>query len=249
MAKEEFMGTDGVNKNWSVYNFDEMTRYGFMSHMESFIKDLMENPLNAVPDEYLEQHGIDRITALRLLTKRTVPNDPNSAVLIRITKIKPETMEIEDLKGKKITKTGKDLYSVKYRMPKKDVNKKLRNLYIENFEEPIGEGIIGIDNGEYGHYIKEDGEGGVMGGATTSVSSGQYVQPMSSKPVRRALYITQEQNDFLRDKLNEESPAEVNTMFGDFGFDANGLKTKKSDSAFNHKEIFKKGGFNNVESR
>ena len=31
--------------------------------------------------------------------------------------------------------------------------------------------------------------------------------------------------------------------------DANGLKMKKSDSAFNHKEIFKKGGFNNVESR
>lgn len=366
MAKEEFMGTDGVRNSQSIYDFDEMTRYGFMSHMESFIKDLMENPLNAVPDEYLKQHGIDRITALNLLTQRTVPNDPNSAVLIRITKIKPETMEIEDLKGKKITKTGKDLYSVKYRMPKKDVNKKLRNLYIENFEEnrlneawwddkvdprhrqiqivkkeeddkalkisiyfgkngrglsseflligdfidrlsndysifldkstyidslddvykfdfvlrnqnqekgtvtfkelkkyfphsdifdakfieePIDEGIIGIDNGEYGHYIKEDGEGGVMGGATTSVSSGQYVQPMGGKPIRRALYITQEQNDYLKDKLNEESPAEVNTMFGDFGFDANGLKTKKSDSAFNHKEIFKKGGFNNVENR
>ena len=88
-----------------------------------------------------------------------------------------------------------------------------------------------------------------MGGATTSVSSGQYVQPMGGKPIRRALYITQEQNDYLKNKLNEESPAEVNTMFGDFGFDANGLKMKKSDSAFNHKEIFKKGGFNNVESR
>ena len=62
--------------------------------------------------------------------------------------------------------------------------------------------------------LNEDGEG-----ATSADASGQFVQPLFGKPIkRRTLYITQEQADFIKKTINEE--AVMDTAFGDFGYDA-----------------------------
>lgn len=110
----------------------EMTRYAFISHMEDYMKELLKNPLKADTDEFLHGFGIDGPSALKMLIKKTDPNDDYSAVVIRTERIKDNGYD-ED--GKR----NKDTFEVKYKIPRKDFKKKLRNLYINLFEQNIVE--------------------------------------------------------------------------------------------------------------
>lgn len=108
----------------------EMTRYAFISHMEDYMKELLRNPLKADTDEFLHGFGIDGPSALKMLITKTDPNDDYSAVVIRSERIKDNGYD-ED--GKR----NKDTFEVKYKIPRKDFKKKLRNLYINLFEQNI----------------------------------------------------------------------------------------------------------------
>ena len=39
---------------------DEMTKYGFISHLEAYIKQLLNDPSTANVDVFLKKHGIDK---------------------------------------------------------------------------------------------------------------------------------------------------------------------------------------------
>ena len=108
----------------------EMTRYAFISHMKDYMKELLKNPLKADTDEFLHGFGIDGPSALKMLVKKTDPNDDYSAVVIRTERIKDNGYD-ED--GKR----NKDTFEVKYKIPRKDFKKKLRNLYVNLFERNI----------------------------------------------------------------------------------------------------------------
>lgn len=117
-----------VKKNITESYFeDELTRYGFISHMEAYMKQLLSNPKKAEVDDYLKSHGIDNEKALKLLLKRPDPHNVESAVLVKNTKIKTG----ED---------GKDIFSITYKIPREGYKKKMRNLYINCFESNIVEG-------------------------------------------------------------------------------------------------------------
>lgn len=363
---------------------DEVTRYAFMSHMEAYIKQLLNDATKANVDDFLKSHGFDNEKALNVLLKRTDPNDEYSAIIIRSEKIRPET----DEEG---NETGKDRFVVKYKLPRKDYMKKMRNLYISLFENhskgnPINEGAWGkgvlendaaldyqsefganalrkfyadINNctssdmkwsrcgvvidflkkykndevqftDEYNDMItfirqkldelyrdknfinswknpsemesklkhldkelsglvyekdilntnrfnttpqsmspnfiqpnlnmregkiNEDGEGGAiggdstmadMGGATNASSSGQFIQPMKSGKTgtdvikRRTVYISEEQRDFIKRKLNEDSPNVMDTGAGDFGYDAPASVCDPDDPTLDHENMMKK---------
>lgn len=128
-------------------------------------------------------------------------------------------------KHTKIESLGeKDAFVISYTVSADNTEKKLRRLYSKLFEQNIVEGTI----------LKEDGEGGFDGGATSADASGQFVQPLFGKPIRRkTVYISQKQYD----KLQEE--AVMDTAIGDFGYDAPPLK-KKKDPAYDHKNMMKK---------
>ena len=202
----------------------EMTRYAFISHMEDYIKKLLTDPLHADTDEFLKYHNIDAPKALSILTKRANPEDENSAVIIKTTKIKDNGINNE---GKRLP----DSFTVNYKAPRKDYNKKMRNLYISLFESNI------IENSP----INEEGEGG---GATSADASGAFIQPVFGKPIKRkSVYITQEQEEYIKKVIQEESV--MDTQFGDFGYDApfgDGKKNKKNKffaDVNNHKDIMK----------
>lgn len=129
---------------------DEMTRYAFISHMEDYMKKLLTNPLKADTDEFLKSHGIDGPRAMKILTMRTDPNDENSSIVIKKTAIKDNGT---DENGKRL----KDTFSVKYRIPRKDYTKKMRNLYISLFESNIVEGCP-INEGAWGYGILDNDE-------------------------------------------------------------------------------------------
>ena len=113
---------------------DEITRFGFISHMEDYIKQLLKDPKKAKVDDYLLSHGIDSPKALTILLKRTDPSDEMSAVLIRKESIKPEELSEEDIANEV---QPKDKFHIKYKLPRKDYMKKMRNLYISLFENHI----------------------------------------------------------------------------------------------------------------
>jgi len=320
---------------------EEMTRYAFISHMEDYMKKLLTDPQNAEPDEFLKSFGLTGPVCLELLLKKSDNSDPDSSIITRKERI---------IKGEpdKNGKPTKDNFSIKYRIPRKDYTRKMRNAYIslfenytcdneiikENMDKTIpdysnilteinanrlpelskikiekdgnkikfifGKNMWGLTDElgkisqeieklsktnnvylvdssldplddiydltvrldpinkekeekenkvrmerqrkkkEVKKRLSEDCEGEISGGATSADSSGQYEQPLFKKPIRRKLYITKEQLEYVKNKLMEDCPAETDTMFGDFGFDAPGLDIGKKDPAFDHKNIMDK---------
>lgn len=220
----------------------ELTRHGFVSHMEDFVGKLIgSNPLGADVDDYLKGFDIDAKKALEILTKPETDDMPESAVVMRTERIKNGGVD-------EFGKPMKDEFQVIYKVPKKDpergikgIDEKLRNLYIKLFENHIVEGTI----------LNEEGEGGMcgdgsamedMGGATNASSSGQYTtlfgmvrrkgyspktaneSKKTKRPIgKMTMYITEEQMEQLAQLIKEE--AEMDTRFGNFGYDAPGFKT------------------------
>jgi hypothetical protein len=195
--------------------------------MEDYIKKLLTDPLHADTDEFLKYHNIDGPKALSILTKRVNPEDKNSAVIIKTTKIKDNGVNKD---GKRVP----DSFTIQYKAPRKNYTRKMRNLYISLFESNI------IKNSP----LNEEGEGG---GATSADASGAFIQPLG-EPIKRkrnySIYITQEQEDYIKNVLKEESV--MDTQAGNFGFDApigDGKKNNNNEffaDANDHKNIMKK---------
>lgn len=199
-------------------NKKEMTRHAFINGMEAFMRALFKDPKTAETNEILTDYGIDGRKAVDILTKRTDKSNPESAVLIKKTRIK-----------QKINKDGsrEDEFRIRYSVPRKDYLKKLRNLYITLFENNIINGTI----------IKEDGEGGCIAmdggataGATNAQSSGQYNAPIG-KPIKRTFYMTRKQAD----TITEMAAADA----GNYQYDAP-LSISKDDPALDHRDMIKK---------
>ena len=199
-------------------NKKEMTRHAFINGMEAFMRALFKDPKTAETNEILTDYGIDGRKAVDILTKRTDESNPESAVLIKKTRIK-----------QKINKDGsrEDEFRIRYSVPRKDYLKKLRNLYVTLFENNI----------IYGTIIKEDGEGGCVAmdggataGATNAQSSGQYNAPIG-KPIKRTFYMTKAQSDMLAEMATCDA--------GDYQYDAP-LSISKNDPSLDHKNINKK---------
>lgn len=243
----------------------ELTRHGFVSHMEDFIGRLIgENPLGADVDDYLKGFDIDAPKALEMLTKPEIEGFPESAVVVKTERIKNGGYD-ED--GKPM----KDEFQVIYKVPKKDpvngikgIDEKLRNLYIKLFENHIVEGTVLTED--------EGGDGGAMegmGGATNcDASNGQYSavafpiqrrtffnagekkKTNESKKMKRpvgklTMYITEEQMEQLEQLIKEDGEfgggALATSNIGAEGqypwYDAPFGTKSKNDPSMDHKNI------------
>lgn len=244
----------------------ELTRHGFVSHMEDFIGKLIgDSPLSADVDDYLKGFDIDSKKALEMLTKPEIDGVPESAVVMRTERIKNGGVD-------EFGKPMKDEFQVIYKVPKKDmangikgIDEKLRNLYIKLFENHIVKGTV----------LNEDGEGGMcgdggtmedMGGATNASSSGQYTTPLfgmvrrkgyspkttnegkkkMKRPIGRlTMFITEEQMEQLAQLIKEDElggGALTTSNVGvdgpnDWQYDVPFGAKSKNDPAMDHKNI------------
>ena len=227
----------------------ELTRHGFVSHMEDFIGKLIgDSPLSADVDDYLKGFDIDSKKALEMLTKPEIDGVPESAVVMRTERIKNGGTD-------EFGKPMKDEFQVIYRVPKKDmangikgIDEKLRNLYIRLFENHLVKGTILEDDGGDGAFICDaapsqnagPGEHGAMGEGEGIFSMPAFKGIVRKKlpsevreskkkmkrPIGRlTMFITEEQMEQLAQLIKEE--AEMDTRFGNFGYDAPGFKTDK----------------------
>ena len=227
----------------------ELTRHGFVSHMEDFIGKLIgDSPLSADVDDYLKGFDIDSKKALEMLTKPEIDGVPESAVVMRTERIKNGGTD-------EFGKPMKDEFQVIYRVPKKDmangikgIDEKLRNLYIRLFENHLVKGTILEDDAGDGAFICDaapsqnagPGEHGAMGEGEGIFSMPAFKGIVRKKlpsevreskkkmkrPIGRlTMFITEEQMEQLAQLIKEE--AEMDTRFGNFGYDAPGFKTDK----------------------
>ncbi len=152
----------------------EMTEYKFNNNIKHFLSNLLSDPVNAKPSYLLAQHGLVRSKLLKMME--------NIGMIERDEKIS-DTDENGQLKTATMM--------VKFRVPKKNFDRKLRKLWIRLFERNLPE-----------KKINEDGEG-----ATSADASGQFSQPVF--PIQR--------RSMLGDTDIEEATATVSV--GNYQYD------------------------------
>lgn len=160
---------------------EEVTYYSFLSHIKSFLKGLLENPSSAKPDSLLLSKGLNRNKLIDLLLRR--------GIITRDESIDDKNEE------------NNVSYLVKYNIPKKNFDKKIKRLYTKIFEVNVPQvkenhQIVNDENIDAikdnflppsSNKVNEDGEAG-MGGATNASSSGQFSQPVFPMQ-RRKIYL------------------------------------------------------------
>lgn len=129
----------------------EMTEYKFNNNIKKFLSDLLSDPVNAKPSFLLLRNGLTRSRLLRLMA--------NIGMIERDDKISDK-----DENGQPKTAT----MMVKFRVPKKNFDRKLRKLWIRLFERNLPER-------KRTEELNEEGEG-----ATAANASGQFSQPLFS---------------------------------------------------------------------
>lgn len=188
---------NAIKENFDMIN-EEVTFFSFMSHIKVYLKQLLTDPIYAKPDAFLLSNGLDGEKALSLLL--------NNGIVIRDEKI--------------INSNNKDNFSISYKVPRQNFERKIKRLYTKLFEINIAEKPV----------INEEG-----GGATSADASGAFEQPLFGKPLRRkTVYMTQEQYDRFQE-LKEA--VEMDTAFGDFGYDAPPFEKDEEDPTYNHKDL------------
>lgn len=109
--------TEAQAKRLSSLN-EKMDKFSFKSHIKDYIKRLLNDPVYAKPDEFLQNHGLDSETLKKHL------EDANIIV-----------------KAEKIINNGeKDKFVISYKVPAENFIRKLNRLYSRLFEENIIEG-------------------------------------------------------------------------------------------------------------
>lgn len=183
------------------YLNNEITFFGFLSHVKYYLKQLLVNPLYADIDEYLKQHGIERNVLLKQLIDR--------GIVIKETKIEDNN--------------GKDKFSISYKIPKRNFERKIKRLYMTLFEQD--------------DIINEDGAtscGSAMQGGGLNPDAGQYTKPFG-KVQRRKIYITNEQCDILKEIATHD--------VGNYQYDTPFKFNNGNDPTYNHENMIAKGIF------
>lgn len=173
----------------------EMSQYKFEYGVKSFLADLLDDPVNAQPNNIMRQHGLDR--------KKLINELMGCGMLKR--KQKP----VEQEKNGRLV----GMMNTSFSVPKKDFEKKLEKLYHKLFGK-----------GSKEELLHEDGEGGMMGGATSAAQSGQFTTPLFGVYRGKSKYIGNDD-----DELDE---ATATTNVGDYEYDA---------PAFGDEETLKRG--------
>lgn len=199
----------------SKYNAqgEEITVYEFMSHTRDYIHKLFRKPSTATLDEFLLSFGLTGPVLLKSLL--------DSGIIERRERI---------ISPKAPEDGNRDKFAIKY-----DINRENRENYNENMRR-LYRNLFSDKWLNESRFISEE-----MGGATSAAACNDSAPtvPFSDKK-GRTIIITKEQAEWLAEELlKEDSPAEMDTRFGNFGYDAPGLSTGKDDPSMNHSNIMK----------
>lgn len=179
MVKKIFI-TESQLRKLNEYSEDKkITKYAFRSNIISFIKSIMRTPTKPILSNELEKKGLTSDFILKKLLSKEIIKKEN------------KVSEVD----------GKSVYTIKYKVPKRNFESKIDDFYDEMIKDGvlISEDIKGIDtmvddNGISSDEklpVNEDGAtscAGVGAIGDGSDSSGQYSVPLFGKPISRDFY-------------------------------------------------------------
>lgn len=181
---------------------NEVTFYSFFTNIKDFIQELLVDPINAKPNDFLKSHGFNKSGLIKKLMDRDIINRKENIKEV------PNGM-VED--GKQ-----ESMYSVQYKVPKKNFERKIHRLYSRLFEanvfnnqESMIEDILNMDNdnaykdrGGLDKVVTEDGEGSMaFGGATNANISAAAMYDVPMGGVQRKKFY----GDTLKRNKDEEN--------------------------------------------
>lgn len=143
---------------------EQVTFFEFKNKLISFLKQLLEDPINATLDTFFKDNGISRTTLMKMLLRK--------GIIERF-----EKFEEED---------GNAIYRVKYKIPKSNFKTKIKRLYSYFFERSVD--TSGIDNMVKDDIIAETDCAGVGAIGDGSDSSGQFLVPLTKKVIKKDIY-------------------------------------------------------------
>lgn len=206
--KNIYVNNETLNEAVKYIN-NEITFFGFLSHVKMFLKKLLMSPSSANIDDYLLDNGLTKNNLLKLLV------DYN--IIEKDTEIK--------------TIDNSDKFILSYKVPKKNFERKIKRLYYFLFEK----NEIASLNNLFEDGATSCGSAMQCGGSNPD--SGQYVSPLG-KVQRRKIYVTNEQAKMLNEiGLSDVNNYQYDTPFNlkdknDPSYNhknifANGFKNKK----------------------
>lgn len=147
---------------------EQVTFFSFQNNVIVFLKALLNDPINAQVTNFFRNNGINKSSLLKMLLKKNI---------------------IE--KKEKITEIdGKSVYSVQYKIPKRNFRLKLKRLYQSYFENNrTVDGLDSIDKQGLTatENINETDCAGVGAVGNGSDSSGQFLAPLTTKIIRKKI--------------------------------------------------------------
>lgn len=226
-----------MSEKLSKYNKsgDEITRHGFVSNMEAFIRKLLSGEINSQTNAYLLSHGISSDVALKCLLDKPDKNDPTSAVLSRKESIKTDK------------ETNKDRFHIKYTLnDRRNLEKKLRNIYIKLFEYHIVDDnkLLNEESNEP-PFIADEFMIGAEGVSKTDVLSMPTYRVKTknenTNKMKKTVILSEEQLNYIRETVSCGGCG-GGTGSGNpgYAYDENGLKLSKNNPSLDPTEIMKK---------
>ena len=221
-----------MSEKLSKYNKsgDEITRHGFVSNMEAFIRKLLSGEINSQTNAYLLSHGISSDVALKCLLDKPDKNDPTSAVLSRKESIKTDK------------ETNKDRFHIKYTLnDRRNLEKKLRNIYIKLFEYHIvDDNKLLNEVSNEPPYIADKFTIGAEGASKTDVLSRPIYYHVKTKnenttKMKKTVILSEEQLSYLKEAMGGDIGQGFEVPFG---------AVKKNDPSLDHNEMMKKSAPN-----
>jgi hypothetical protein len=192
------------------YLNNEITFFGFLSHTKTFLKELLTNPINANVDDYLQNNGLDRKTLLGALMARDI--------------VEKET-KIEE-------KNNSDTFSVSYKIPKRNFERKMRRLYASLFEKNEITESKTIMETDCGGAMQGGGENPNAGQYDTPLKTGKNTFPIQRKQIK-TVYITNEQCQMLKEMGTGDA--------GNYQYDVPMNFNGGNDPTYNHENMIAKG--------
>lgn len=151
-------GLDLISEDFDTI-LEEMTFQAFSHGVKQFLAGLMDSPVDAKPNQLMIANGLNRTRLIGFLMRMGML-------------IKDEKIVDKDEDGNPVTAT----MSIRFKVPKKDFDRKLQKLYIKLFEKnlPDKKG----ENESNTNTLEE--EGGFGGATSANVSAGgSFVQPIA----------------------------------------------------------------------
>lgn len=185
----------------------EVTYYSFLSHIKAFLRSLINDPINCKIDNFFLENNINKSKLLFLLKSKGI------------------IISSEKIDDSKEDEGNNANFKIKYLIPRKNFERKIKRLYSKLFEKNLPSEI----------YLKEEGDGGMAGATSASVANDNAPVAPFGQVNRRKIYITNEQLKRLEEQLTTFNA-------GDYQYDVPFMfkdKDGKKDDAYIHN---KKGG-------